>query len=60
MDKIMSPRMDEAVVHRVGTDVNDAILAATAIQNGGCIYTLNTRHYPMQEVTVKRAWRTPA
>lgn len=45
---------------RCGTDVNDTILTATAIQNGGCIYTLNTKHYPMPEVTVKRAWPTPA
>lgn len=41
---------------RVGTDVNDAILAAIAIQAGGKIYTLNTRHYPMPEVVVQRAW----
>ena len=40
-----------------GTDVNDAILAATATQANGKIYTLNTRHYPMPEVAVKRAWR---
>jgi predicted nucleic acid-binding protein len=45
---------------RCGTEVNDAILAAIAIQNGGCIFTLNTKHYPMPEVTVERAWRTPA
>ncbi|MDZ7832935.1 MAG: PIN domain-containing protein [Desulfobacterales bacterium] len=30
-----------------GTDVNDAILAATVRQTGGTIYTLNTKHYPM-------------
>lgn len=41
---------------RVGTDVNDAILAATAVQAGGKIYTLNTKHYPMPEVLVQRAW----
>lgn len=45
---------------RYGTDVSDTILAATALQNGGCIYTLNTKHYPMPEVTVKRAWRMTA
>ncbi len=39
-----------------GIDVNDAILAATAMQTGGIIYTLNTRHFPMPEVNVQRAW----
>ena len=41
-----------------GTDVNDAILAATAIKFNGIIYTLNTKHYPMSDVAVKRAWVT--
>jgi predicted nucleic acid-binding protein len=40
-----------------GTDVNDAILAATALRAGGKIYTLNLKHYPMPEVTVQRAWK---
>ena len=40
-----------------GTDINDAILAATALQTGGKIYTLNSKHYPMPEVIVQRAWR---
>ena len=42
---------------RIGTDVNDAILAATVLQTGGRIYTLNPKHYPMPEVTVQRAWK---
>ena len=42
---------------RNGTDVNDAILAATVLHTGGILYTLNARHYPMPEVSVKRAWR---
>jgi hypothetical protein len=42
---------------RKGTDVNDAILAATVLQTGGKIYTLNFKHYPMPEVAVQRAWR---
>ena len=42
---------------RSGTDVNDAILAATVMQTGGKIYTLNSKHYPMSEVTVQRAWK---
>lgn len=39
-----------------GIDVNDAILAATATASGGRIFTLNTKHYPMPEVDVRRAW----
>ncbi len=42
---------------RNGIDVNDALLAAIAIHAGGKIYTLNTRHYPMPEVVVQRAWK---
>jgi len=41
---------------RSGTDVNDAILAATILQTSVKIYTLNSKHYPMPEVTVQRAW----
>jgi predicted nucleic acid-binding protein len=40
-----------------GIDINDAILAATVMHVGGKIYTLNTKHYPMPEVVVQRAWR---
>ena len=40
-----------------GTDVNDAILAATVLRTGGKIYTLNSKHYPMSEVAVLRAWK---
>ncbi len=39
-----------------GVDPNDALLAATTIRTGGRIYTLNTRHYPMPDVTVEPAW----
>ena len=42
---------------RNGIDINDAILAATVLQIGGKIYTLNTKHYPMPEVAVQRAWQ---
>lgn len=42
---------------RNGIDVNDAILAATVLKVGGKIYTLNTKHYPMSEVVVQRAWK---
>ena len=37
-------------------DVNDAFLAATAMQTGGRIYTLNTKHFPMPEISVQKAW----
>lgn len=40
-----------------GIDINDAILAATVLQMGGTIYTLNTKHYPMPEVASHRAWQ---
>ncbi len=39
-----------------GVDVNDAMLAATVRATGGKLYTLNTRHYPMDDVLVERAW----
>jgi predicted nucleic acid-binding protein len=39
-----------------GLDVNDAILAATVMQTGGQIFCLNTKHYPMPGLRVKKAW----
>ncbi len=39
-----------------GVDINDAILAATALETGGKIYCLNTKHYPMDDLIVERAW----
>lgn len=39
-----------------GMDGNDAILAATASQTGGKIFCLNTRHYPMRDIPVEKAW----
>jgi len=39
-----------------GIDVDDAILAATAMQTGGKIYTLNKKHYPMPDILVDQAW----
>jgi predicted nucleic acid-binding protein len=39
-----------------GVDPNDALLAATVQATGGKIYCLNTRHYPMPDLVVERAW----
>jgi len=39
-----------------GIDANDAILAATVMQTGGRIYTLNTKHFPMPEINIQRGW----
>jgi hypothetical protein len=39
-----------------GIDINDAFLAASALQTGGCLFTLNARHYPIPDLSVKRAW----
>ena len=39
-----------------GIDVNDAILAATAMKTGGKIYCQNTKHYPMVDIVVERGW----
>lgn len=39
-----------------GIDVGDAVLAATVRLTGGKLYCLNTRHYPMDDIVVERAW----
>lgn len=39
-----------------GVDINDTLLASTATETGGHIFTLNKKHYPMTEVIVKKAW----
>jgi predicted nucleic acid-binding protein len=39
-----------------GLDINDAILAATAMETGGQIFCLNTKHYPMPNLVAVRAW----
>lgn len=39
-----------------GIDINDAFLAATVKNTGGQIFTLNSRHYPMPEIIVQKAW----
>lgn len=40
-----------------GIDANDAILAATVMQTGGCIFTLNSKHFPMPELNIRKGWR---
>lgn len=39
-----------------GTDINDAILAATVQNTGGKLYCLNKKHYPMPDLVVEPAW----
>ena len=39
-----------------GIGVNDAILAATVRATGGKLYSLNTRHFPMEDILVEQAW----
>ena len=39
-----------------GLDINDTILAATAIETGGQIFCLNRKHFPMPEISVTKAW----
>lgn len=39
-----------------GMDVGDAVLAATVRATGGKLYCLNTRHYPLEDIVVERAW----
>lgn len=42
--------------HTHGIDVNDAILAATASITGGKVYSLNIKHYPMEDIHVEKPW----
>jgi hypothetical protein len=59
--------VDQSVVDRAGelyrkwhpshgTDINDAILAATVMETGGKVYCLNVKHYPFPDITVQKAW----
>ena len=68
LSQIKTESVDQSVVDAAGAlyrkwhpghgiDVNDAILAATAMWTGGCIFTLNTRHFPMPELNVQRGWK---
>jgi hypothetical protein len=61
-------RVDQVIVDRAGElyrrwspshemDPNDALLAATAMHTGGKVYCLNTKHYPVPDLMVERAWK---
>ena len=39
-----------------GIDVNDALLAASARRSGGVVFSLNTKHYPMPDLVVRKPW----
>lgn len=39
-----------------GMEINDAVLAATVEREGGLLYTLNTKHYPMNTFFVEKAF----
>ena len=67
LSQFKTAAVDQAIVDRAGDlyrrwhpshgiDPNDAILAATLEVTGGKIYCLNTKHYPMRDVLVARAW----
>ncbi|MBF0286846.1 MAG: PIN domain-containing protein [SAR324 cluster bacterium] len=67
LSQIKTESVDQEIVDKAGVlyrkwysshgiDVNDAILAATVMQTGGRIYTLNTKHFPMSEVLVQKGW----
>jgi predicted nucleic acid-binding protein len=43
-------------MHWADLKENDAILAATVIQTGGHIYTLNSKHFSMPGINVQKAW----
>ncbi len=40
-----------------GIDIADALPAATVLKTGGKICTLNTKHFPMEDLIIERAWQ---
>jgi predicted nucleic acid-binding protein len=38
-------------------DLHDVLLAATVMETGGTVFTLNKKHFPMTDIVVKKAWR---
>jgi len=67
LDELKTAPVDRAIVDRAGilyrkwhpshgVDVHDCILAATVIQTGGTVFTLNKKHYPMPDLVVTKAW----
>lgn len=39
-----------------GIDINDALLAATVELNGGILFTLNVKHFPMNNIKITKAY----
>jgi len=37
-------------------DINDTILAASVLEQGGIVYSLNKKHYPMPDLVCHRPW----
>ena len=54
----MSAYIDSDILIRPpghGVDIHDRILAVTALETGGTVYTLNRKHYRMPELAVTKA-----
>lgn len=70
MDKVFSARLDERAIQemtrvakRLGMTKKEFLESAIRLraqhldaQTGGQLHTLNVEHYPMPELSVKRAW----
>ena len=67
LSQLKTAPVDQAVVNAAGAlyrkwhldhgiDINDALLAATAMLTEGRIFCLNAKHCPMLEMLVKKAW----
>jgi predicted nucleic acid-binding protein len=67
MSQLRTAAVDEEIVDAAGRifrqwapshgiGPNDALLAATVMATGGKVVTLNTKHFPMPDVLVERAW----
>jgi predicted nucleic acid-binding protein len=67
LDELRTAPVDHAIVDLAGrlyrrwhpshgVDIADALLAGTILQTGGKLITLNTKHFPMPDLLVARAW----
>ena len=67
LSQFKTAAVDQHIIDRAGTlyrhwhpkcgmDVNDAILAATVLSEGGKLFSLKAKHYPMPDLLVERAW----